>query len=197
MTNDARTGGLLCSGLWSRNFSIRVKIGEFLVKVAQEPVTVQPVASAPKAETALQTDALKTLRDWLVPSYATFDWLRPPFSQDQFENYPELGPDKSAYQWSRGLSECFNEISICCGVFWCPCCAMSIVASYVGKDCPFAWGFCGCCCWPLLRHSLREKHKIYGIIGDDWLIGYSLTLCMMCQMFGELEYGRYKVTGFS
>ena len=108
-----------------------------------------------------------------------------------------ITPPIQVHQWSRGLFGA--ECSICLGVCFCPCCAMSIVASYVGKNCPLFWGFCGSCfcLWPFLRYSLREKHKIEELhnIGDDFLVCLLLP-CMMMQMFGELEYGRYKVAGF-
>ena len=49
-----------------------------------------PPSSKTKVRTKMrfQTDALKSLCDWLALSDSTFDWLRTPSSKHQFENPP-------------------------------------------------------------------------------------------------------------
>ena len=84
----------------------------------------------------------------------------------------------------------------CC----CPCCTASEVAVYTNQQYSICWCCATCCFGPLfyalLRNSLREMHKIPGSFAEDLLYSVFCFVCVNYQMYSEIHYGRYKVTGF-
>ena len=119
----------------------------------------------------------------------------PQVVQTQPQTVVVQAPVMQSNQWSRDLCGCFGDFGTCCYVLWCSCCAMTEVATYVGKDCAFCWGWFGCCCYALIRDSLRQKHSIPGSCCEDCLLCWFCAACMMCQMVSEVKFGQHKVTG--
>ncbi|XP_062849390.1 plac8 onzin related protein 6 [Trichomycterus rosablanca] len=98
-------------------------------------------------------------------------------------------------QWSSGLCDCCEDMSICCFGLWCPCCMMCTTSQEFGE----------CLCLPLLdyccgaiippvtlsmRSSMRERYRLQGTMCDDCCVVRCCTLCAWCQMARELKFRR-------
>ncbi|XP_072544892.1 plac8 onzin related protein 6 isoform X2 [Salminus brasiliensis] len=96
-------------------------------------------------------------------------------------------------QWSSGLCDCCDDMSICCFGFWCPCCLMCDTANTFGE----------CMCLPLvemffgglappvtfsLRSSMRERYHIQGSMCNDCCLSACCKICVWCQIARELKY---------
>ncbi|XP_066133950.1 PLAC8-like protein 1 [Saccopteryx bilineata] len=86
--------------------------------------------------------------------------------------------------WSTGLFSVCRDRRICfCGLF-CPMCLECDVARHYGE----------CFCWPLLpgstfalRVGIRERHKIWGTLCEDWLAVHCCWPFSICQLARELK----------
>ncbi|XP_056608172.1 plac8 onzin related protein 6 isoform X2 [Triplophysa dalaica] len=101
-------------------------------------------------------------------------------------------------QWSSGVCDCCEDMSVCCCGFWCPYCLMCRTSENFGE----------CFCLPLLeicfggmlhpitlamRSSMRERYNIKGSIPDDCCMVTCCTLCVWCQMAREMKTRRRSI----
>ncbi|XP_029439773.1 PLAC8-like protein 1 [Rhinatrema bivittatum] len=87
-------------------------------------------------------------------------------------------------EWSSGLFTACNDKVVCIGGACCLACLECHLASRYGE----------CFCLPLLpgstlalRAGIRERHKIEGTIGKDWLAVHCCWPFAVCQMARELK----------
>ncbi|XP_051557294.1 cornifelin homolog [Myxocyprinus asiaticus] len=95
-------------------------------------------------------------------------------------------------QWSSGVCDCCEDMSICCCGLWCPCYLMCKTSEDFGE----------CFCLPLLemcffgyanpitlsmRSTMRERYHIKGSLACDCCVVTFCTMCVWCQMARELK----------
>ncbi|KAI4896819.1 hypothetical protein NFI96_029277 [Prochilodus magdalenae] len=95
-------------------------------------------------------------------------------------------------QWSTGICDCCDDMSVCCLGFWCPCILMCNTSERFGE----------CLCLPLLelffgslvppvtyamRSSIRERYRIQGSMCDDCCISTCCGTLVWCQIARELK----------
>eukprot|EP00117_Sycon_ciliatum_P021612 scpid63746/ scgid18886/ PLAC8-like protein 1 len=91
--------------------------------------------------------------------------------------------------WSTGLFDCFNDITVCLLGCFCPVCLLFQTASQLGEN-----GCCVACCipWPygqmMLRVKIRSENNIQGSICDDYCTVGCCQACAMCQEAREVKY---------
>ncbi|NP_001314834.1 plac8 onzin related protein 6 [Danio rerio] len=101
-------------------------------------------------------------------------------------------------QWSSGVCDCCEDMSICCCGFWCAYCLMCKTSEDFGE----------CLCLPLLeicfggmlhpitlamRSSMRERYHIRGSIQDDCCAATCCPVCVWCQMARELKVRQHSL----
>ncbi|XP_051579302.1 plac8 onzin related protein 6 [Myxocyprinus asiaticus] len=101
-------------------------------------------------------------------------------------------------QWSSGVCDCCEDMSICCCGFWCPYCLMCKTSEDFGE----------CLCLPLLemcfggllppvtltmRSTMRERYRITGSIQNDCCVATCCTVCVWCQMARELKARKHSL----
>ncbi|XP_056398717.1 cornifelin homolog B-like [Hyla sarda] len=90
----------------------------------------------------------------------------------------------STSQWNSKVSDCCEDMGICCCGTFVPCILACKVASDYGE----------CCCLPFLggailamRTGIRERHHIPGSICNDCVCLTFCGPCTLCQMARELK----------
>ncbi|PVD32000.1 hypothetical protein C0Q70_07426 [Pomacea canaliculata] len=81
-------------------------------------------------------------------------------------NQQSAGPAyKPPRAWSTGICGCFDDLGVCCCVWWCTPCAISQLVGDMGEHC------CVPCCVPgwlvALRTKLRTQHNIQKLLTPD------------------------------
>ena len=106
-------------------------------------------------------------------------------------------------EWSFGLCDCLQDISLCCDVYWCSVCQQSrqhasiIDGSQDSFNAPvcalltcagFWLGSWVCCvhAW-YLRDALRAQHGIKGNTCTDCLASCFCTPCVLCQTHRQVR----------
>ncbi|XP_061091521.1 cornifelin homolog [Conger conger] len=96
--------------------------------------------------------------------------------------------------WNTGICACFDDMSICCLGFWCPC----ILPCKTSAD------FGECCCLPLLdsmctipmcvppvalamRVGARNRYNIQGSMCTDCFTATFCNTCTWCQIAREIK----------
>ncbi|XP_025091184.1 placenta-specific gene 8 protein-like [Pomacea canaliculata] len=104
-------------------------------------------------------------------------------------NQQSAGPAyKPPRAWSTGICGCFDDLGVCCCVWWCTPCAISQLVGDMGEHC------CVPCCVPgwlvALRTKLRTQHNIQGGVMSDCCAAYYCYYCVLCQMMREVKLTR-------
>ena len=106
-------------------------------------------------------------------------------------------------EWAVGQFSCFQDIGLCCDVYWCGmcqqsrlhdsiiegrqdsfnaavCCGMTLAGLWLGSwvCCVHAW---------YLRDALRAQHGIKGNACTDCLSVTFCTPCMLCQAHRQMK----------
>ncbi|XP_070553731.1 cornifelin homolog B-like [Ptychodera flava] len=89
--------------------------------------------------------------------------------------------------WSSELCACFNDMTSCCLVFFCPCCYEMYLWQRAGESC------CGPLCIfnsaLVLRTKFRTEHKIHGsIMNDCFTTACCCYPCVLCQLSREMDF---------
>lgn len=91
--------------------------------------------------------------------------------------------------WSSGICGCFEDMSSCCGVYWCGAgCYPCYLSAKLNESC------CLPCCLPAnswliaLRVKMRAENNINGSIMEDCCCVCCCAPLVMCQLSREHDY---------
>ncbi|CAI7808127.1 unnamed protein product [Closterium sp. NIES-53] len=104
-------------------------------------------------------------------------------------------------QWTTGCCGCFDDISSCCCVLWCPCVAIGRIAEITDQG---GTGSCqACCCWYCIqaftlstlgclyskgfRTKLRRRYGLPASPCGDCLMHWCCPCCAISQEYRELK----------
>eukprot|EP00105_Crassostrea_gigas_P015640 XP_011432703.1 PREDICTED: placenta-specific gene 8 protein [Crassostrea gigas] len=91
--------------------------------------------------------------------------------------------------WSSGICGCFEDMSSCCGVYWCgngcyPC----YLSSKLNESCCLPFCLPGFPWLIALRVKMRAENNIQGSIMNDCCCVCCCSHCVMCQLSREHDY---------
>lgn len=96
---------------------------------------------------------------------------------------------RKTHQWEHGLCGCFDNMTVCCLAWCCPCVAFGQTAEALGKSC-CCYG-CLYLCWPmnLCLESHQRKHirDIRGIPGNCFTDCCLVCWCPVCALSQEMQ----------
>ncbi|XP_025091182.1 PLAC8-like protein 1 [Pomacea canaliculata] len=101
------------------------------------------------------------------------------------QNQQQQPAVKTLRAWSTGVCGCFDDMGVCCCVFFCGPCAECQLSMDMGEHCCVPL----CVPWSLitLRAVLRTEHKIQGGVCNDCCTVCCCYHCVLCQMKRELK----------
>ncbi|CAI5489579.1 unnamed protein product [Closterium sp. Naga37s-1] len=115
-------------------------------------------------------------------------------------NYPRTG------EWTTDWCGCFDDISSCCCVLFCPCVAVGRIAEIADSGDTDACE--ACCCWYLIqactfgslgclyskgkRLKLRRKYGLPAKPCGDCLMHWCCAICSISQEYRELQNRGWK-----
>ncbi|KAL8035217.1 hypothetical protein ABFX02_12G082900 [Erythranthe guttata] len=122
----------------------------------------------------------------------------PPVAAPNLGGRPRLSPHDHA-QWSTGLCDCCDNLSICCLTCWCPCIAFGRIAEIVDRGstscgvsgalysmitCMGGW------CWVyscMYRSKMRGQYFLEEKPGTDCCVHFCCETCALCQEYRHLH----------
>ncbi|PWA85452.1 PLAC8 motif-containing protein [Artemisia annua] len=102
-------------------------------------------------------------------------------------------------KWTTGLCGCFEDCSVCCLTYWCPCVAFGRIAEIADKGnsaCCVSGAFCLClglctschaCYTCFYRSKLRQLYMLPPKPCNDCCVHVCCLSCALCQEYRELK----------
>jgi Cys-rich protein (TIGR01571 family) len=128
---------------------------------------------------------------YIAPSYSQQSVGQ---QQVQILNKPE--------RWSTDLSDCCDDVPVCCCGMLFPCCLFGKNASSLDQgtcigNCLCYLLCCGCCQHTAIRYTLRTKYNLPAESCGDCEAAWCCGPCALCQEAREIKFRNLQSTNRS